>query len=42
MTEYRNMTEARTELFDYIAYYNQHRRHSSLGYLTPMQFEAAV
>ena len=32
---------ARTELFAYIeSYYNTHRRHSSLDYLTPTQFEA--
>lgn len=33
--------DARTELFAYIeSYYNTHRRHSSLDYLTPAQFEA--
>lgn len=33
--------DARTELFAYIeSYYNTHRRHSSLDYLTPDQFEA--
>jgi putative transposase len=33
--------DARVELFDYIeSYYNTHRRHSSLGYLSPAQFEA--
>lgn len=33
--------DARIELFDYIeAYYNTHRRHSSLKYLTPAEFEA--
>ena len=33
--------DARTELFAYIeAYYNTHRRHSSLGYLSPAEFEA--
>jgi transposase InsO family protein len=31
---------ARSELFDYImGFYNQHRRHSSLGYLSPAMFE---
>jgi putative transposase len=35
--------DARTEIFEYIeAYYNTHRRHSSLGYLTPVQFEAQI
>lgn len=33
--------DARTELFAYIgAYYNTHRRHSSLNYQTPTTFEA--
>ncbi len=33
--------DARTELFAYIeSYYNTHRRHSSLDYKTPDQFEA--
>jgi len=33
--------DARTEIFDYIeAYYNTHRKHSSLGYRNPTQFEA--
>lgn len=33
--------DARTEIFAYIdSYYNIHRKHSSLGYQTPAQFEA--
>ena len=33
--------DARTEIFDYIeAYYNTCRKHSSLGYRSPAQFEA--
>jgi transposase InsO family protein len=33
--------DARTELFAYIeAYYNTHRKHSSLAYQTPFQFES--
>ena len=36
-------TDARTEIFDYIdAYYNNHRKHSALGYQTPAQFEAKI
>jgi putative transposase len=32
--------DARTELFEYIeGYYNTHRKHSSLGYQTPCEFE---
>jgi putative transposase len=35
--------DARTEIFDYIdSYYNNHRKHSALGYLTPAQFEAKI
>ena len=36
-------SDARTEIFEYIeACYNTHRKHSSLGYLTPAQFEAQI
>ena len=40
MTEYENMSEARKEIQSYIAYYNLERKHSSLGYRSPAQFEA--
>ena len=34
--------DARTALFEYIeAYYNRMRKHSTLGYLSPVQFELA-
>ena len=37
---FADATDARLELFDYIeGYYNTHRKHSALGYLTPNQFE---
>ena len=40
---FENATDARLELFDYIeGYYNTQRKHSSLGYLTPSQFEAQI
>jgi transposase InsO family protein len=42
MTEYRSMAAARQELTEYISYYNTQRRHSSLGYLTPVEFEAVA
>lgn len=36
-------TDARIELFDYIdGYYNTQRKHSSLGYQTPRQFETQI
>jgi putative transposase len=38
-----NASDARTEIFEYIeGYYNTHRKHSSLGYKTPHQFEAQI
>lgn len=42
MTEYKSMAVARQELTEYIEYYNTQRRHSSLGYLTPAEYEAAA
>lgn len=40
MTEYADSLEAVRELSNYLRYYNQDRRHSSLGYLTPAEFES--
>jgi len=38
---FENASDARTEIFEYIeGYYNTHRKHSALGYKTPIQFEA--
>ena len=38
---YRTRDEARADIFDYIErFYNPRRRHSKLGYLSPMEFEA--
>ena len=38
---FENSKDAQTELFAYIdAYYNTRRKHSSLGYLSPSQFES--
>jgi putative transposase len=40
---FENATDARTEIFEYIeGYYNTHRKHSSIGYKTPNQFEAQI
>ena len=41
--DYQTRAQARTDLFDYIeVFYNRQRRHSSLGYLSPVDFEAAT
>jgi transposase InsO family protein len=38
-----NEIDARTEIFEYIeGYYNTHRKHSALGYKTPIQFETQI
>lgn len=37
---FADATDAKLELFDYIeGYYNPHRKHSALGYISPNQFE---
>jgi len=42
MTEYEDSEHARREIASYLSYYNYERRHSSLGYLTPIEFEAQL
>ncbi|WP_146168246.1 IS3 family transposase, partial [Celeribacter persicus] len=37
---YRTRRQARADVFDYIErFYNPTRRHSTIGYLSPMTFE---
>ena len=39
-TSFRTQAEARLEVFDFIeGFYNTHRRHSALDYLSPIQYE---
>jgi putative transposase len=39
---YRSREQARSDVFDYIErFYNPTRRHSTLGYISPIQFEKA-
>jgi putative transposase len=39
MTEYQDCRSARREIAEFLRYYGQERKHSALGYLTPVQFE---
>ena len=40
---FETAADARTEIFEYIeGYYNTHRKHSALGYKTPLQFESLI
>ena len=39
MTEYDSVEAARAAIDEYVRYYRFERKHSSLGYLTPTQFE---
>ena len=39
-TTYRTRNQAKADVFDYIErFYNPTRRHSTLGYISPMEFE---
>jgi putative transposase len=39
---YRLRDEAKSDVFDYIeGFYNPTRRHSTIGYVSPVQFELA-
>jgi len=40
---YETRDEARTDVFEYIeVFYNRERRHSTLGYRSPSQFEGGA
>ena len=36
---FNSLEELQTELFDYVNWYNTHRIHGSLGYLTPVEYK---
>lgn len=43
LRQYRTRTEAQTDIFSYIeGFYNTHRPHSALDWLSPAQFEASL
>jgi len=40
--DYRTRSEARQSIFEYIeVFYNRQRRHSYLGYISPVEYERA-
>ncbi len=42
-TDFTTRAQARLALFEYIeAFYNRQRRHSTLGYVSPVAFELAA
>jgi len=42
-TDYVSRSQARASVFEYIeAFYNGRRRHSALGYISPVEHEAAA
>jgi len=42
MAPYKNERIAKKEIYEYIRYYNMRRKHSSLNYLSPDEFERVV
>lgn len=42
LVEYRGDPEAVREISEYLGYYNVERRHSSLGYVSPVEFESQL
>jgi len=42
MTPYKNARIAKKEISEYIRYYNTRRKHSSLNYMSPDEFERVI
>lgn len=42
MVEYESMAQSDRQLAEYFAYYNNDRKHSGIGYQTPVQFETQL
>ncbi|HYI01829.1 IS3 family transposase, partial [Hyalangium sp.] len=43
LTQFASRHQARLAIFEYIeVFYNRRRRHSSLGYLSPLEYERAA
>jgi len=39
LNHYRFVTQTRTEILHYITFYNAFQRHSTINYMSPMDFE---
>jgi transposase InsO family protein len=39
LTKFKTREDAKRVIFDYLGFYNHRRRHSTLGYVSPMEFE---
>ncbi|GJI63604.1 hypothetical protein BVSY1_27600 [Bacillus velezensis] len=40
--EFQNLDHLQLELYDYVNWFNKHRIHGSLGYMTPVQYRQAT
>ena len=42
LTDYESVESARTAVAEYVRYYRFDRKHSAIGYLTPVQFATSA